>query len=40
MTLIKLIETEAEFNRWYKDMTKIDDTVTREVLLLPIKTVF
>ncbi len=38
MEIIKLIESEQTFNRWFRQTTKIDDSVTREVLLLPKKT--
>jgi hypothetical protein len=40
MEITKLIESEKIFNNWLKNSNKIDDSMTREVLLLPKKTVY
>lgn len=37
MIVTKMIESEQQFNRWLQQISKIEDSMTREVLLLPNK---
>lgn len=40
MIVTKMVESEQQFNLWLKSMNKIDDSMTREVLLLPSKSTY
>jgi anaerobic ribonucleoside-triphosphate reductase len=37
MHLTRTIESEKTYNEWLKAMTQLDDSETKEVILLPIK---
>jgi hypothetical protein len=40
MNILRVVDSQEEFNRWYKEMIAIDDSVSKEVLLLPVKATF
>ena len=40
MHLKRSVESERIYNEWVKSMTQVDDTETKEVILLPLKRTF